>query len=57
MIAFLVPNKKSDKPLYEFVVSVDSLEKMTRIDFFPKLEDKTETSLEKSSDYKSWSFN
>ncbi|MDD5148973.1 MAG: DNA/RNA non-specific endonuclease, partial [Flavobacterium sp.] len=40
-----------------FVVSVDSLEKMTGIDFFPKLDDKIENSLEKSSDYKSWSFN
>jgi len=57
MIAFLVPNMKSDKPLYAFVVSVDSIEKMTGIDFFPKLDNKTENSLEKSSDYKSWSFN
>jgi endonuclease G len=56
MIAFLVPNAKSDKPLYDFVVSVDSIEKMTGIDFFPKLDDKTENSLEKNSDYKSWSF-
>ena len=56
MIAFLVPNAKSNKPLYEFVVSVDSIEKMTGIDFFPKLDDKTENSLEKNSDYKGWSF-
>lgn len=56
MIAFLVPNEKSDKPLYSFVVSVDSIEKMTGIDFFPKLENKTENRLEKSSDYKAWSF-
>lgn len=56
MIAFLVPNAKSDKPLYDFVVSVDSVEKMTGIDFFPKLDDKAENTLEKSSDYKSWSF-
>lgn len=57
MIAFLVPNAKSNKPLYEFVVSIDSIEKMTGIDFFPKLDDKIENSLEKSSDYKAWSFN
>lgn len=56
MIAFLVPNEKSDKPLYSFVVSVDSIEKMTGINFFPKLENKTENRLEKSSDYKAWSF-
>ena len=52
-----MPNKKSDKPLCHFVVSVDSVEKMTGIDFFPKLDDKIENSLEKSSDYKSWVFN
>jgi endonuclease G len=57
MIAFLVPSKNSDKPLYAFAVSVDSLEKMTGIDFFPKLNDKIENSLEKNSDYKAWSFN
>jgi endonuclease G len=57
MIAFLVPSKKSNKPIYDFVVSVDSIEKMTGIDFFPKLNDKTENRLEKSSNYKSWSFN
>jgi endonuclease G len=39
------------------VVSVDSIEKMTGIDFFPKLEQETENSLEKSNGYKSWIFN
>ncbi|KIA82685.1 DNA/RNA non-specific endonuclease [Flavobacterium sp. AED] len=57
MIAFLVPNEASDKPLYDFVVSVDRIEKLTGVDFFPELEDKLESQLEKSSDYKSWSFN
>ncbi|TRX02445.1 DNA/RNA non-specific endonuclease [Flavobacterium gawalongense] len=57
MIAFLVPNSESNRPLYSFVVSVDRIEKMTGIDFFPKLNDKTENQLEKSSDYKNWSFN
>ena len=57
MIAFMIPNEKSDKPLYSFVVSVDSVEKITGIDFFPKLVDETEDRLEKSSDYKAWSFN
>ncbi|WP_264566484.1 DNA/RNA non-specific endonuclease [Flavobacterium sp. N3904] len=57
IIAFLIPNKKSDKSLYSFVVSVDSIEKMTGIDFFPKLEDSIENKLEKTNDYKEWSFN
>ena len=57
MIAFLVPNVKSEKPLYSFVVSVDAIEKITGIDFFPKLDDRIENNLEKSNDYKEWSFN
>ena len=56
MIAFLVPHENSKRPLYEFVVSVDEIEKMTGIDFFPILPDAIENELEKSSDYKSWSF-
>jgi endonuclease G len=57
MIAFLVPNEGSNKPLYSFVVSVDRVEEMTGIDFFPKLKDDLENQLEKNSDYKNWSFN
>ena len=52
MIGFLVPAIDSDKPLYSFVVPVDEIEKRTGIDFFPKLDDKTEAKLESSSDYK-----
>jgi endonuclease G len=57
VIAFLVPNAKSDKPLYSYTVSVDDIEKITGIDFFPNLEDSIENKLEKNKDYKDWSFN
>lgn len=57
IIAFLVPAKDSNEPLYNFVTSVDTIEKITGIDFFPNLQDTMESTLEKSSDYKSWSFN
>lgn len=56
MIAFLLPHEESDKPLYEFVVSVDEVEAITGIDFFPQLEDSIENKLEASSSYKGWSF-
>ena len=56
MIAFLVPAIDSNKPLYNFVVPVDEIERMTGIDFYPKLDDKIESKLEKNSDYKDWSF-
>ncbi|MCF7568937.1 DNA/RNA non-specific endonuclease [Sabulilitoribacter arenilitoris] len=56
MIAFLMPHKESNKPLYRFVVSVDTIEKLTGIDFFPELDDVIENKLEASSSYKGWSF-
>jgi endonuclease G len=36
-IAFLVPNEASEKSIYDFVVPIESIEKMTGIDFFPNL--------------------
>ncbi len=57
MIAFLIPHKASSAPLYKFVVSVDTIEDLTGIDFFPQLNDALETQLEVSRSYKGWSFN
>ncbi|MFL0354026.1 DNA/RNA non-specific endonuclease [Xanthomarina sp. GH4-25] len=57
MIAFLMPHVNYQKPLYKFVVSVDSIETLTGIDFFPELEASLENELEASSSYKDWSFN
>lgn len=57
MIAFLMPHENSSRPLYKFVVSVDQIEKLTGIDFFPELDDALENKLEASSSYKDWSFN
>ena len=55
-IAFLIRHHESKKPLYEFVVSIDRIEQLTGLDFFPALPDTIENSLEKSSNYKNWSF-
>ncbi|OUD35566.1 DNA/RNA non-specific endonuclease [Flavobacterium sp. FPG59] len=57
MIGFLMSNQPSDEPLYKFVVSVDAIEKLTGINFFPQLEDRLENQLEANKDYKYWSFN
>ena len=56
VLAFLVNHQDSDLPLYKFVVSVDEVEALTGIDFFPELDDTIENKLEASSSYKSWSF-
>ncbi|WP_271767267.1 DNA/RNA non-specific endonuclease [Aquimarina algiphila] len=56
MIAFLMPHKKSNASLKQFVVPVDKIEKLTGIDFFPQLDDKIENQLEASSGTKGWKF-
>ena len=56
VLAFLLNHNDSDLPLYKFVVSVDEVEKLTGIDFFPALDDAIENKIEASSSYKGWSF-
>jgi len=56
VIAFLIPHKDSDKALYKFVTTIDKIEEITGIDFFPEIEDSLENKLEKSSSYSNWYF-
>lgn len=55
-IAFLLPNKKESTPFIDYVVSIDSLEALTNIDFFPSLPDKLEDSLESTITKSLWDF-
>ena len=45
-IGFLSPNKAGHKPLKKYIVTVDSVEKRTGIDFFPALPDDVENRIE-----------
>lgn len=56
LIAFLMKHESSNRPLYEFVVSVNDIEARTGIDFFYQFEDTLEERLENSSNYKNWCF-
>jgi endonuclease G len=56
VLAFLMEHKDSKQPLRSFVVSVDTIERLTGIDFFANLEDGLEERLESSSDYNAWSL-
>lgn len=56
MIGFLIPHEDTNKPLYNFVVSVDEIEKRTGIDFFSALSDDVEHKLEANKGYKNWKF-
>lgn len=47
-IGFILPNEKSPFPLNNFIVSIDSVEQMTGIDFFHQLPDVIEYKIEKS---------
>src|SRR5664280_1062977 len=57
MIAFILPNEKGVKPLQEYVVTVDSIQKVTGIDFFHCLPDSIQNRLENNSDVTKWDFN
>ncbi|WP_264565059.1 DNA/RNA non-specific endonuclease [Flavobacterium sp. N3904] len=56
MIPFLVPNEKSDAPLYTFATTIDAIEQITGIDFNEKLSEKIAEKIEKELSYKEWSF-
>lgn len=53
-IAFLMDNKPSNAPLSSFVVSIDAVERLTGIDFFPRLPDSIERRVEAKSNAKEW---
>jgi endonuclease G len=56
MIGFLLSNTGSSLPLKNFIVSVDEIEKLTNLDFFPSLSDDIESSLEANKSPSGWSF-
>ena len=58
MIAFIIPNERSSQPLSDFIISVDSLEILTNIDFYSNLPDELEKILEKGKTVKTsnWEF-
>jgi len=53
-IGFLMPNKLADYPIESYAVTIDSLESLTGINFFPSLTDSLEEALESSFDIKKW---
>jgi len=53
-IAFLLPNKGSKKDVYDFAMTIDSVEAVTDIDFFPALPDLEEDRLESQVEPSLW---
>ncbi len=54
-IAFLIPNEGSKNSLVEYIVTIDALESLTGIDFYPQLTDDLEISVERDYDASQWS--
>jgi len=55
-IAFVIPNEGSRRPLTDFVVTIDSVERLTGINFFPALPDDKEWHLESTVCLECWSW-
>ncbi len=54
-ICFIIPNERSEQPLENYEVSIDSIEKLTNIDFFNELlTDDEEEKLESRFDSRKW---
>ena len=53
-IGFIYKNLGQKQPLSEAVCSVDEIERLTGMDFFPELDDKTEDRIEASASLSAW---
>ena len=56
-IGFVLPNEGSDRSLQSYAVSVDEVEEITGLDFYPRLPDEEEGRIEAECDPSLWSFN
>lgn len=55
-IGFLFSNERSVAPLPTYTISVDSIEKLTGMDFFSSLPDELEEDIEARTDCRQWGF-
>jgi endonuclease G, mitochondrial len=53
-IGFIMPNRECENPVMHYACSIDSIEKVTGIDFFANLPDDIENSLEASYTTTNW---
>ena len=53
-IGFLFNNEQAEEPLSSYVVTVDSIESLTNMDFFAPLPDEIENKIEANANYSLW---
>ena len=56
MIGFVLPNETGTKEIRDYVVTIDSVEKLTSIDMFPQLTTDMQTKLEGKIDINNWNL-
>lgn len=56
-IAFVLPNEVSSRPVLDYAGSIDQVEKLTGIDFFPKFVKQDVESIEAAFDRDAWPIN
>lgn len=56
-IAIVIPNQASSRSIQSFVITVDSLQKLTAIDFFSELDDRIESRVEQRVNTAFWFSN
>lgn len=54
VLAFLIPNEPTKKSFYEFVTTVDEVEQLTQLNFFPRLSESEANELESEIDLVAW---
>lgn len=55
-IGFVYENKSGRKPMSTYAMTVDEVEELTKIDFFPSLPDKIEKKTESNVDFSKWTI-
>lgn len=53
-IAFILPNQTSEKPIMEYATTVDKVEKVTGLDFFPAMQKDRQETIEANLDKELW---
>lgn len=55
-IGFVMPNEAGNRPMMSYMVSVNDVESMTGIDFFPNLPDTVEETIESNFEVSDWTI-
>jgi endonuclease G len=55
-LGFIIPNREQSRPLQDFTVPIDQIEKRTGIDFFEKMDEKEQAKIEGGVYSQHWKF-